>query len=166
MKHDVVISILFFTFYCEVNNLKPFLNQIWWIVGFWPYKVQILIFALFVNNSRLRHGKQIKVLFSDSIWDKKYVGICFNTIYTNYKCDLCINFNLEFLEMPRGAIVAFVRIWKNTDSTTIFPSSHPHIPTPTLFHTCPKILFNYVEKVMVFAGANPRWSVRGGCQNW
>ena len=46
--------------------------------------------------------------------------ICFDTIYTKFKFDPCINFDLEFLELLKCAIMPFVRIWKNTaHSTTI-----------------------------------------------
>ena len=31
--------------------------------------------------------------------DEKYVGTCFDTIHTNFKFDICINFDNEFLEL-------------------------------------------------------------------
>ncbi len=70
---------------------------------------KMLTLDLFSNNSRLRYWKYIKVLFSESICDQ-FIGACLNTIYTNFKFEPCLSFDLEFPELLKGAIVAFVRI--------------------------------------------------------
>ena len=36
---------------------------------------------------------------------EEYIGTCFDTIYTNFKFNPCVNFDPEFLELPKGAIV-------------------------------------------------------------
>ncbi len=64
----------------------------------------------------------------ESMWDEEYTGTWFDTVCTNFKFDPCINFNLEFLKLFKGSIVAFVGIWKNTHSTTIHQQKKSSTP--------------------------------------
>ncbi len=69
--------------------------------------------------------------------DEEYNLVHFLTQFPhNFKFDPCINFDLEFLELLKSAIVVFVRIWKNIHSirkkclNTLFYAFHEVLRRP------------------------------------
>ena len=61
--------------------------------------------------------RRLSIYFLNPCETKNIINTCFDTLYTNFMLDPYVNFDLEFLNLPKGAIVAFVSMWKSTSTT-------------------------------------------------